>query len=94
MTDHACLVAASFRRSPEDAYSMTFGPGREKDALGQAGVTRDSAADIMARAALPQPDKRRILAMPYPVERQLFWQVLADLGVTQEGLMNRMGASP
>jgi hypothetical protein len=36
----------------------------------------------------------RILAMPYPVEHQVFWQVLADLGITQEGLMNRMGASP
>jgi hypothetical protein len=32
--------------------------------------------------------------MPYPVERQVFWQVLADLGVTQERLMERMGASP
>ncbi len=94
MTDHACLLAASFRRSPEDAYSMTFAPGCEADAPGKAGVSRDSAADIMARAALSQPDKRRILAMPYPVEHQLFWQVLADLGVTQEGLMNLMGASP
>jgi hypothetical protein len=57
-------------------------------------VTKDSAADIMLRAALPESDKRRILAMPYPLEHQVFWQLLADLGVTQEGLMNRMGASP
>lgn len=57
-------------------------------------MTRDSAADIMARAALSQPDQNRILALPYPVRRQVFWQVLAGLGVTQAGLMDRMGASP
>lgn len=57
-------------------------------------MTRDSAADIMARAALSQPDQNRILALPYPVPRQVFWQALAGLGVTQAGLMDRMGASP
>jgi hypothetical protein len=57
-------------------------------------MTRDNAADIMVRAALPRPDQYRILAMPYPVEHQIFWQVLAALGVTQEGLMDRLGASP
>jgi hypothetical protein len=116
MTDRTRLLAASFRRSPEDAYSMTVAAGCETAAPGQQGnpapsrdeaiddvpvrrpgeiaVTRDSAADIMVRAALPRPDQCRILAMPYPVEHQVFWQVLADLGITQEGLMNRMGASP
>jgi len=57
-------------------------------------MTRDNAVDIMARAALSLPDQCRILAMSYPVEHQVFWQVLADLGVTSEGLMDRMGASP
>ena len=116
MTDRTCLLAVSFRRSPEDAYSMTFTAGRGTDAPGkrgspvpshdqanddvpgrrpgEIGVTRDSATDIMVRAALSRPDQCRILAMPYPVEHQVFWQVLADLGVTQEGLMDRMGASP
>ena len=57
-------------------------------------MTRDNAADIMVRTALPQPDQCRILALPYPVEHQVFWQLLAGLGVTQERLMERLGASP
>ena len=57
-------------------------------------MTRHSAADIMVRAALSPPEQCRILALPYPVENQAFWQVLADLGVTQADLMDRMGASP
>jgi len=57
-------------------------------------MTRHSAEDIMVRAALSPLDQCRILALPYPVENQAFWQVLADLGVTQAGLMDRMGASP
>ena len=40
-----------------------------------------------------QADQWRILALPYPVEYQDFWQVLAGLGVIQERLMDRMGAS-
>jgi hypothetical protein len=39
-------------------------------------------------------DQYRILALPYPVQYQVFWQLLADIGVTQEYLMDRMGASP
>ncbi len=57
-------------------------------------VHRQSALDIMARAALSPADRYRILALPYPVDHQAFWQQLADLGVTKERLMNRMGASP
>jgi len=56
-------------------------------------VTSQSASDIVIRAALPQADQCRILALPYPVEYQAFWQALAGLGVTQERLMDRMGAS-
>ena len=98
MTDRTSLLAACFRRLPEDAYSMAVTAGAVDDVpgscSGQTVMTRDTAADIMVRAALPRPDQCRILAMPYPVERQVFWQVLADLGVTQERLMDRMGASP
>lgn len=102
MTERTSLLAACFRRLPEDAYSMTVMAGAVDDGPGsgpgsgpgETGVTRDTAADIMVRADLSRPDQCRILAMPYPVERQVFWQVLADLGVTQERLMERMGASP
>ena len=98
MTERTSLLAACFRRLPEDAYSMTVTAGDVDDVPGcrpgEAGMTRETAADIMVRAALSRPDQCRILAMPYPVERQVFWQVLADLGVTQERLMDRMGASP
>ncbi|HEY2285413.1 MAG TPA: hypothetical protein VGH88_06680 [Streptosporangiaceae bacterium] len=59
-----------------------------------AVVTRGGAADIMARAALSPPDQYQILALPYPVEYRVFWRLLAGLGVTQAGLMDRMGASP
>jgi len=98
MTDRTPLLAACFRRLPEDAYSMAVTAGGIDDVPGccpgETAMSRDTAADIMLRAALPRPDQCRILAMPYPVERQVFWQVLADLGVTQERLMERMGASP
>jgi hypothetical protein len=57
-------------------------------------VTRQSASHIVVRTALPHADRCRILALPYPVEHQAFWKVLADFGVTQERLMDRMGAGP
>ena len=57
-------------------------------------MTRQSAVNIVARAELPPADQCRMLALPYPVELQVFWQALADVGVTQERLMDRMGASP
>lgn len=66
-------------------------PGRRP---GEIAVTRQSASDIVVRAALSQADQCRILALPYPVGYQVFWQVLADMGVTQERLTDRLGASP
>jgi hypothetical protein len=57
-------------------------------------ITRHGASGIVARAGLSRADRCRILALPYPVDYQVFWQALADLGVTREGLMDRMGASP
>lgn len=98
MTDRTTLLAACFRRLPEDAYSMAVTAGGIDDAPGgdpgETVMARATAADIIVRTDLPRPDQCRILAMPYPVERQVFWQVLADLGVTKERLMDRMGASP
>lgn len=57
-------------------------------------VTRQSASHIVVRTALSHADRCRILALPYPVEQRTFWKVLADFGVTQERLMDRMGAGP
>ena len=57
-------------------------------------VTWQSASHIVVRTALPHADRYRILALPYPVDHQAFWQLLADYGVTQERLMERMGAGP
>ncbi len=57
-------------------------------------VTRQSASHIVVRTALSRADRYRILALPYPLEHQAFWKVLADFGVTQERLMERMGAGP
>lgn len=61
---------------------------------GPTGVTWHGAMDIVARTALSPVDRYRILALPYPVDHEGFWQALAAVGVTQEGLMDRMGASP
>jgi hypothetical protein len=61
---------------------------------GPTVISWHGAVDVVARAALPPVDRDRILALPYPVDHEGFWQVLAALGVTQEGLMDRMGASP
>lgn len=57
-------------------------------------MNRKSALDVVARTALSQADQCRVLSLPYPVEYRAFWQVLADMGVTKERLMDRMGASP
>jgi hypothetical protein len=57
-------------------------------------ITWKSALDIMVRAGLPRADQHRILALHYPVEYRVFWRVLDDLGMTEERLMDRMGASP
>ncbi|MGH3294700.1 MAG: hypothetical protein ACRDP7_23165 [Trebonia sp.] len=54
----------------------------------------ESALDIIVRSAIAPAERYRILALPYPVEGGAFWQELADLGVTKERLMDRMGASP
>ena len=80
-------------KDPERSHDGTFGEvvGRR---LGEMVVTWQSAADIVIRTALSRADQVRILALPYPVEHQAFWQVLADLGVTQERLMDRLGAGP
>jgi len=65
----------------------------EKSAA-QKIMTWESALDIMVRAGLPRADQQRILALHYPVEYRAFWRVLDDLGMTEERLMDRMGASP
>ena len=93
MTDRTCLLAASSRRPAEDAHdgALVDVPGRRP---GMIAMTMQSASDIVVRAALSQADQYRIHTLPYPVEYQVFWQMLADMGVTQERLMDRMGASP
>jgi hypothetical protein len=57
-------------------------------------MTWQAALDIVVRAGLPQADHHRILSLRYPVDYQVFWRALAAVGVTQERLMDRMGASP
>jgi hypothetical protein len=57
-------------------------------------MTWQAARDITVRAGLTLTDQHRILAQPYPVEYRAFWRLLAGMGVTQESLMDRMGASP
>jgi hypothetical protein len=57
-------------------------------------MTWQAALDITARSGLSQADRQRILALPYPVEFHVFWRMLAGQGLTQERLMDRMGASP
>jgi hypothetical protein len=57
-------------------------------------VSFPAAKDIAVRSPLSRTDQCRILALPYPVEYDDFWRLLAGLGVTKQGLMDRMGASP
>ena len=56
-------------------------------------VTRQCALDIAVRAPISVEERYRILALPYPVEHRVFWRLLDGMGVTLEGLMDRMGAS-
>jgi hypothetical protein len=82
------------RTEMADHTSFTPADGHKTGRLGKMAVTRRSALDIVVRAALSRADQYRILALSYPVEHQVFWQLLAGLGVTQEHLMDRMGAGP
>ena len=92
MTDRTTLLAASPARVPGNACeALDDVPGHRP---GKTVMTWQGAVDIVARAALSQVDRYRILALPYPVEHQAFWQVLAAMGVTRQRLMDRMGASP
>ena len=98
--DARCTTASPVR---EPAPRERNGPVRSHDGTlddiprfrpGKMTVTSQGALDIVVRARLSQADRYRILALPYPVEYQAFWRVLADMGVTKERLMDRMGASP
>jgi hypothetical protein len=101
-TDSAIVTA---RREKRAGPGEAGNPARSHDhdeALGDAPgdgpvkavMTWQGASDIVVRAALSPVDRYRILALPYPAEYQAFWQVLVAMGVTQERLMDRMGASP
>jgi hypothetical protein len=57
-------------------------------------MTWRAALDITVRSGLPHADRHRILALRYPVEHDIFWRMLAGMGLTQERLMDRMGSSP
>lgn len=57
-------------------------------------LTRAHALSIAVRAGLAQPVKQRILSLAYPIEASAFWQTLAGLGLSEESLMDRLGASP
>jgi len=82
-------VGSGNPNSPVRSHDVALG-----DVPGKIVMTRHSAADIVIRAALSQTDQCKIIALPYPVGYQVFWQMLAEVGVTQERLMDRMGASP
>ena len=79
--------ADSLVRSQDEALDRA--PGRRP---AEMFMTWLSALDVAVRAPVSEVDKYRILALPYPVEWQVFWRVLADMGVTRERLMDRMGA--
>lgn len=86
-------AGSGYADSPVQSHDVALDnvPGRRP---GTMPITRQSALDIMVRAALSRAEQCRIHTLPYPVEYQVFWQLLGDMGVTQEGLMDRMGASP
>ena len=75
---------------------MSFDPQGPDDALDHRPTRTTSwqaALDITVRSGLSPADQNRILALPYPIDHHDFWRVLADMGLTQERLMDRMGAS-
>jgi hypothetical protein len=57
-------------------------------------ISFPAAVDIAVRAPLSRADQCRVLALPYPVDYEVFWRLLGGMGVTQQRLMDRMGASP
>lgn len=77
---------------------MAFGAQSHDDARDHHPCTMimtwQAALDITVRSGLSLTEQHRILALPYPVEYHAFWRILAGMGLTQERLMDRMGASP
>ncbi len=94
MTDGTSPLPASPQRPPGGAEPAIATAARETTSAGKAAMTWQGASNIVVRAALSPSDGHRVLALPYPVEYHAFWRILAGMGVTQERLMDRMGASP
>lgn len=94
MTDGTSPLPPPPLPPPEEADSTIVAAGRETAGPGEIVVTWQGALDIVDRTALSPVNRDRVLALPYPVEHQAFWQVLGAMGVTQERLMDRMGSSP
>jgi hypothetical protein len=94
MMDGTSLIPSSPQRPPEGADSTIVTTGRETAGPRVPVMTWQGASDIVVRAPLSPANRYRVLTLPYPVEYQAFWQVLATMGVTKERLMDRMGASP
>jgi hypothetical protein len=93
------IATARARRPPPNANSPVRSHDRGLDDVPdrrpvKTPITRQNALNIAVHAALSQAEQWRALALPYPVEYQVFWQVLADMGMTQERVMDRLGASP
>ncbi len=61
---------------------------------GATAMTRHNALSMAKRVGLSPADKWRIGALSFPIEYQAFWTTLADMGMSQQCLMDRMGASP
>jgi hypothetical protein len=57
-------------------------------------LRRDHSLAGFGDGGLDELVRRYLKATDDPVECRAFWRELADLGVIEERLMNRMGASP
>lgn len=57
-------------------------------------VTREHVLDLISSAGLTPEQEQRILALPYPVDYDRLAHEFEQVGLTKDGLMNRMGGSP
>ena len=57
-------------------------------------ITRDHARQLLPVLELNAEDRRRVLALDYPVPFAVFAGLLGGMGISYELLINRMGGSP
>jgi hypothetical protein len=62
--------------------------------LAGSTVTREHIEDLLPIMRLTEAQRRRVLALPYPVPAEVVAEVLGTMGIDTGELTDRAGGSP